>query len=74
MIVDRIAELTDMPRRGMGASGEKMETTQLMLLTPPLYTIYTVELVMTLSMAPRNTLKESMEVLVMTPSYLSRDS
>jgi len=72
MIMDRIADLTEMAV-DMDASGEKMGTTRLMLLTPPLYKIYTVELVMILSMAPRNTLKESMEVLVMTPSYLVRD-
>ena len=72
MIMAGIPDIAEMAM-DMGTSMEKMGTTQLMLLTPPLYKIYTVELVMILSMAPRNTLKESMEVLVMTPSYLVRD-
>ena len=56
----------------MEESMEKMGMTRLMLLKPVLHMSYTVEMVMILSMALRHTLKEYMEVLVMTPYYLVR--
>ena len=73
MIIVGLADFAEMAL-DMEVSIEKMGMTRLMLLKPALQIFYTVELVMILSMALRNTLKESMEVLVMTSSYLSRVS